>query len=144
MSAAASDSDGTVTNVQFRVNGSVIGDSTSVPYTATATNLSAGAYTLTAIASDNAGLNATNSIAITVTNASLPAITLSNLTFTGTNFSFSFATQVGYTYEGEFVTPLAATNNWVVFTNMAGNGSVAWFTDWNLTNGQRFYRVVAH
>ncbi len=143
--ASASDSDGTVTNVEFLVNGNVIGNSTSVPYSATASSLSAGTYLLTAIASDDAGLTATNTLSITVTNAALPTITITEPVFTGSNFSFAFGTQIGYTYAGEFVTPLAETNNsWVVFTNLSGNGSVVRVTDWNLTNGQRFYRVVAH
>ena len=42
--ASATDTAGTVTNVQFLVNGSVIGNSTSVPYHATASNLAAGSY----------------------------------------------------------------------------------------------------
>jgi probable HAF family extracellular repeat protein len=144
VSASVSDTAGPITNVQFLVNGSVIGNATSVPYSATASSLAAGTYALTAIASDLAGLNATNTITVLVTNALLPAISISTPTFTGSNFSFSFGTQIGYTYEGEFTSPLAATNNWVVFTNVAGDGSVVWVTDWSLTNGQRFYRVVAH
>jgi len=62
--ASASD-DGSVTNVQFRVGTTVITNDTVAPYTA-ATNLPAGTYTLTAIAYDDLGVTATNSINITV------------------------------------------------------------------------------
>jgi len=62
--ATATD-DGSVTNVQFRVGTTVITNDTVAPYTA-ATNLPAGTYTLTAIAYDNLGVTATNSINITV------------------------------------------------------------------------------
>jgi probable HAF family extracellular repeat protein len=143
--ATAFDTAGTVTNVQFLSNGSVLGNSTSAPYGATATGLNAGSYTLTAIASDNLGLSATNSIGITVTDAALGSITISNAAFAAGTFSFSFGTQIGYTYAGQFTTPLSGTtNNWLTFTNLAGNGSVVSVTDPAATNDQRYYRVVGH
>jgi plastocyanin len=74
--ATASDSDGTVTNVQFfRGTNSIANDSTS-PYSAGITNLPAGAYILSAVASDNVGAKATNSINITVN--ALPTVTITN------------------------------------------------------------------
>jgi probable HAF family extracellular repeat protein len=100
VSASASDTAGTVTNVQFLVNGNVISNCTSVPYHATASNLGLGTYTLTAVASDNGGLKATNSIGIAVTKAALAPITISNAAFSASTFSFSFGTQTGYTYAG--------------------------------------------
>jgi probable HAF family extracellular repeat protein len=142
--ARASDSDGTVTNVEFLVNSTVIGHSTAVPYAATANSLGAGTYSLTAIAFDNAGLTGTNSITITVTNAGPAAITILNPAFSGSSFSFSFATQVGRTYEGQSVNLLGLTNNWFTFTNVTANGSVVRVTDSNLSSNQRFYRVTAH
>jgi probable HAF family extracellular repeat protein len=142
--ASASDSDGTVTNVQFLINGTVIGNSTTVPYSAAANNLPAGSYTLMAIATDNGNLTGTNSIAISVTNSALVPVLISNPTFGAGGFSFSFATQAGYTYAGEFTTSLAETNTWLTFTNLSGNGSTVRVTDPAPTNGQRSYRVLAH
>lgn len=56
VSAAASDSDGTVTLVRFLADSTVIGvDSTGSPYSIDWTNVSAGSYSLTAIAYDNDG-----------------------------------------------------------------------------------------
>jgi plastocyanin len=72
--ASASDSDGTVTQVQFRMNGSPIGTDSVPPYTATVNNLGPGNYTFTATATDNAGATATNSVTVTVSGQQ-PAIT---------------------------------------------------------------------
>jgi len=144
VNASATDTAGAVTNVQFLVNGTFIGYSTVAPYSATASNLSAGTYTLAAIASDNGGLATTNSITVTVTNAALASITLSNPAFNGGSFSFSFETQAGFTYQGQYVNLLGGANNWVTFTNVLGDGSVVRVTDSNLSQGQRFYWVTAH
>jgi len=140
--ASASDSDGTVTNVQFSVNGSVIGNDTTSPYSATASSLTAGNYTLAAVASDNLGGKATNSISISVTNPPPTAVTILNPVFNGSSFSFSFATQVGYTYSGQ-VTPSLNPISWFTFTNLSGNGSVVQVTDSPLANSTRYYRVKA-
>lgn len=75
--ASATDSDGAVTNVQFLINGSSVGNATSAPYTVSANNLNTGSYTLTAVASDNGGAKATNSITITVTNTP-PTVAITN------------------------------------------------------------------
>jgi probable HAF family extracellular repeat protein len=71
-------------------------------------------------------------------------ITILNPTFNGAGFSFSFATDIGYTYEGQYTTPLSSSNTWLTFTNFSGNGSTVRVTDSTLTNAQRTYRVVAH
>jgi plastocyanin len=64
--ARASDSDGTVTQVQFLMNGSPIGSDSTAPYAATVNNLGPGSYTFTATATDNAGATASASITVTV------------------------------------------------------------------------------
>jgi len=142
--ASASDSDGIVTNVEFLVNSTVVGNSTATPYSATATGLGAGTYTLSAIASDNGGLRSTNSITVTVATGTIAPITLLNPAVTANTFSFSFATRTGVTYQGQFVSPLGATNNWTTFTNLLGDGSTVRVSDSTLTRDPRFYRVVAH
>jgi plastocyanin len=64
--ASASDFDGSVTNVQFFVDGSSIGnDTTANPYSAITSSLAAGSHALVAVASDNLGAKKTNSISIT-------------------------------------------------------------------------------
>ncbi|HEY2434450.1 MAG TPA: Ig-like domain-containing protein [Vicinamibacterales bacterium] len=58
LTASASDSDGTVAAVQFYAGSTLLGTSTSAPYSFTWSNVAAGSYTLTAVATDNDGLTA--------------------------------------------------------------------------------------
>lgn len=68
LTASASDSDGTVTKVEYFHGSTKIGEATSSPYTVTWSNVSAGSYTLTARATDNDGATGTSTaVAISVT-----------------------------------------------------------------------------
>lgn len=139
--ASASD-DVSVTNVQFLVGSIVLRNDTSSPYSAATNGLPAGSYTLSAIASDNTGTKATNSVSITVTMPPPSPVTIVNPTLSSGAFSFSFATQTGYTYNAQF-TPSLNPVSWFTFTNLAGNGSIVQVTDSSLTNATRYYRVGA-
>ena len=78
MTAAASDTDGTVSKVEFLRNGAVVGVSTAAPYAYSWSNVAAGSYTLQARATDNSGA-ATISNAVTISVANLnraPAVAL--------------------------------------------------------------------
>src|SRR5256885_4270141 len=67
VSATASDSDGTVSKVEFYNGATLISTATSAPYSMPWSNVAAGAYTLTAKATDNAGATTTSSgVSITV------------------------------------------------------------------------------
>jgi PKD repeat protein len=66
VTAAAADSDGAVANVEFQRNGSSLGMDTTSPYSVSVNGLAAGTHTLAAIATDNAGAKATNTISIVV------------------------------------------------------------------------------
>jgi len=59
--ANASDSDGSITKVEFYRDGTEIGEDTSSPYSYTWNNVSAGSYSLTAKATDNDGATTTSS-----------------------------------------------------------------------------------
>ncbi|MDE3065949.1 MAG: TIGR03118 family protein [Verrucomicrobiota bacterium] len=137
--AAAGDTDGSVTNVQFRVGATVLTNQTTVPFSAVAANLAAGNYTLTAIAADNGGLTATNSVDISVVTPT--AVTLTNLAATsGSNFQFSYLVNTGLTYIVQMSTNLAA-GNWIpVATNTAASNPAV-FVDLHATNNPAFYRV---
>ena len=74
--ATAADSDGSVTNVQFLVGTALVGNDTTAPYAATTNGLPAGNFTLFAIASDNSGLRATNSVNIVV--SAPPSVSITN------------------------------------------------------------------
>ncbi|HLG14404.1 MAG TPA: Ig-like domain-containing protein [Blastocatellia bacterium] len=69
IAAAASDSDGTVTKVDFFAGATLVGTDSVAPYVATWSNVPAGSYSLTARATDNVGATSTSiAVAITVNN----------------------------------------------------------------------------
>ena len=73
ITANASDSDGSVSKVEFYNNGSMIGEATSAPYSYTITNAQTGNYSLTAKATDNDGASTTSSaIAVSVGSVTPP------------------------------------------------------------------------
>lgn len=74
--ASTSDSDGTVTNVQFLIGSSIVANDPTPPFTTTSNGVPAGSFVLTAIAVDNYGARATNSVNILV-NAP-PSVTVTN------------------------------------------------------------------
>ena len=68
IAAAASDTDGTITGVDFYVGTQLIATDTTSPYSASWTNVAAGSYSLTAVARDNAGGSRTSAaVAVTIT-----------------------------------------------------------------------------
>jgi chitinase len=60
MVASASDADGVVTSVNFYANGTLVGTSTSAPYSFAWQNVAHGTYTITAKATDDDGLVTTS------------------------------------------------------------------------------------
>ncbi len=82
INASANDTDGTVSQVQFFANGSLLGTDTTAPYSFTWNNVAAGGYTLTARATDNSGASTTSSgVNITVNpgSSSSPFVTSVNI-----------------------------------------------------------------
>src|SRR5204862_1935832 len=71
-SANASDSDGTVAKVDFFAGSTLIGTDTTSPYSITWSNVAAGSYSLTAVATDDDGAT-TTSAARTITVTGVPA-----------------------------------------------------------------------
>ena len=137
--AAASDTDGTVTNVQFLVDANVVTNNSTAPFSAVTNNLAAGSYILSAVAADNNGLKATNTAAISVvTPVSVLLSTLPQLT--PANFMFSYTANAGLSYIVQRSTNLVSPNWTTLITNTAGSSSVN-FTDLNVTVSPGFYRV---
>ena len=128
---------GAVTNVEFLANTTVIANVVAAPFSATANGLAAGGYTLTAIAEDNNGLRATNSIGINVVSPVAVSVT-GILRSLGTNFQFSYSANTGLDYVVERSTNLMI---WVpLATNSAASNPVV-FVDVHATNNPNFYRV---
>jgi len=135
----ASDSDGTVTNVQFLVGATSLGNVTVAPYSAVANNLAAGGYTLFAIASDNSGSTATSSVPISVVNPA-PIVLSSPALQPAANFEFNYTANTGLSYVVQRSTNLLSPDWTALGTNLAGSSSVT-FTDTNATVNPAFYRV---
>jgi plastocyanin len=137
--ASASDTGGTVTNVQFLIGSTILTNETVAPFSAVAGNLAAGSYTFSAIASDNGGLTATNAITNSVVNAG-PVLLSSPQQLPAASFRFSYTANAGLNYVVQRSTNLVL-NDWVpLATNLAGGSSVT-FTDVNATVNPAFYRV---
>jgi hypothetical protein len=120
ITATASSSSGTISSVQFLVNGSAIGASMTAPYSATASNLNSGVYTLSAVATDNNGLQATNSIQISVRVAGVNII-LGSPAVVGGQFQFAVSgLVVGKTNFVQASSDLSSSGNWIsIATNVA-------------------------
>jgi RHS repeat-associated protein len=77
ISANAADVDGTIAKVKFYNGATLLGTVTAAPYTYTWSNVAAGTYRLTAVATDNLGA-ATTSAAVSVTSDALPTVSLTS------------------------------------------------------------------
>jgi glucose/arabinose dehydrogenase len=79
ITATASDSDGSVTNVAFLDGTTLLGQTNNTPYAITA-SLAAGPHALTAVATDNGGLSTTSAVVnISISAANVPpSVTITN------------------------------------------------------------------
>ena len=71
LGATASDADGTITRVDFRANGALIGTATSPPYAVTWDNVADGTYSVTAVATDDRGATTTSAAMNLVVNGGI-------------------------------------------------------------------------
>jgi hypothetical protein len=76
LAASASDSDGTVSKVQFFSGTTLLGTATSAPYSLTWSNVPAGSYSITAVATDNDGASTTSGAASVTVSAGSPSTSL--------------------------------------------------------------------
>jgi len=79
ITASASDSDGTISKVDFYQGTTLIGTDTIAPYSFNWNNFAAGSYSLTAKATDNGGATSTSG-AVTVTVNSAPSVSITSPT----------------------------------------------------------------
>ena len=135
--ASATDSDGTISQVQFFTNSAPRLTDTLAPYQATVANLPAGTYNLLAVATDNRSATGTSTVA-TISVVNPVAIVLSGpQRLTATQFQFRYTANPGLRY---IVERSPILTNWTrVATNTAGSGTQS-FTGVIETN-RNFYRV---
>jgi plastocyanin len=137
--ASASDSDGTVTNVQFLVGTSVVTNMATAPFSAVTNNLAAGSYAFFAIASDNSGATATNAVTISVVTP-VPVLLSASQPVPPAMFRFSYTANTGLSYVVQRSTNLDSSNWTILATNTAASSSIN-FTDLNATFDLGYYRV---
>lgn len=135
--ASASATGGTITNVQFKVGGIVLSNVATPPYSATVTELPAGAYTLSAIATESNGLKATNSIPITI--VAQVSIFLTNAVMASGGFQFDYSATTGLSYVVQRSPDLIT---WISLVTNTAASSPLTFVDPQATNDAAFYRVL--
>jgi hypothetical protein len=137
--STASDSDGTVNKVDYFAGATLLGTVTNPPANPsfTVTNLLAGNYTLTAVATDNGG--ATNSASVAITVVTPVAIVLSSpQRVSATAFQFNYSANPGLNYV--VLRSGALPSFSPINTNMATSSTVN-FLDNSATGPLNFYRV---
>ena len=139
--ATASDTDGTISKVDFYRGTTLMGTVTSAgpSVSFTVTNLAAGTYQLKAVATDNLG--GTNGSAVVTVSVVTPApILITSPQRTGPNtFQFTYSTTAGLRYVVRKTTTLS---NWTaVVTNLAAGTSLP-FSDNVAAGSMNFYSVM--
>jgi hypothetical protein len=110
----------------------------NAPFDLSVTNIPAGTYMLTALATDNSGAT-TTSAGVSISVVDPVPITISNpLSVSSTQFRLTYTANTGLTYLVERSTSLSNFSG--ISTNMATGSSVN-FTDSAAIDAQGFYRV---
>lgn len=136
ITANASVSSGTVSNVSFFRAATLIGSSQSTPFSVTASNLATSNYSLTAVAS--AGGVSSTSAPINITVVTPVAVTSSAPKITNGQFSFNYTANPGLSY---VVQQSSNLTTWLPVSTNTASANPVHFTDTFLSNKTRFYRV---
>lgn len=138
LGAAAAVSSGTVTNVAFFAGTTLLGSAQTSPFQITSPSLTAGNYSLTAVATA-AGISTTSSPPVNISVVTPVAVSNSAPAVAGGRFAFRYSANVGLTYVVQRSSDLAT---WVpVATNVAAGNPVA-YSESAVAAGARFYRVL--
>ena len=134
--ASTNGSSGAVTNVQFFANAAPLGSVVVAPFNITASNLAAGPYVLTAVATAS-GISVTSpAVEITVVN---PApVVISGVSVITNQINFNYTANTGLSY---FVQRSSNFLAWTSFaTNVATSNPVSFSASLPLTSF-KFYRI---
>ncbi len=136
IAATATVSSGSITNVAFFGNATSLGSVQAAPFSIPLSNLAAGAYALTAVATA-AGTSSTSAV-VNITIVSPIALSVSAPEITNGQFAFNYTADPGLTYVIQNSSNLV---DWLpVATNVASSNPVR-FTDSFISSISRFYRV---
>ena len=137
LSATATNADASAASVQFFNGATALGTLTNAPYSIVVSNLAAGNYSFSAVATDDHGLKATNSITLHVV-ATVPIMLTTPQRTSATSFQFSYSAAVGLTYMVDRSTVLP---HWTPLKTNTAAASVVLFQDNSATGGASYYRV---
>jgi plastocyanin len=135
--ANASDTDGTVASVQFFAGTTLVGADTATPFSIVASNLAAGSYALSAVATDNGGLSRTSAV-VNISVEAPVSIALSPPLITNGLFQFNYTANAGARYVIENSSNLAS---WTAVKTNTASGSSEKFEEAFDAGLLRFYRV---
>lgn len=136
LSANATVSSGTVTNVKFFQGATALGSVTSAPFNFTVSGLAAGSYSFTAVATA-AGLSATSAV-VNVSVVSPAAVTILSPHIVNNQFLFSYNANPGLSYVVQDSSNLLA---WIpLSTNVAASSTVTVTNPVN-PSGSAYFRV---
>ena len=136
ITADASVSGGTVTNVAFFANAAPLGSVTVAPFNLSSSPLAAGSYSLAAVATAS-GLSSTSAV-VNVTVVNPVAVSLAGANVNGGQFAFNYTADPGLAYVVQSSSNLL---DWVsLATNVASSSPVP-FSDSFDSTGIKFYRV---
>jgi hypothetical protein len=140
----ATASGGTITGVSFFNGTTLLGTVATEPYTFTVSNLPAGSYQFTAVAS-TADTSATSGVVhVTVTTPLPPPdVTLSNPSVVNGTFSFAYSTEPGHTYVIESASASTASGslNWAPVSTNTPSRSFATYSESVVSTEPRLFRV---
>ncbi len=140
LSAAASG--GAITGVSFFNESILLGSVSSAPYNLTVTNLAAGSYTLTAVAS-TADVSSTSGVVHVTVTAALGDVKIGPPGITNNQFAFSYPIDPGQTYLVQSASLIGSGGSidWTSVSTNTPSGSSADFTEALTTNHFQFFRV---
>jgi hypothetical protein len=137
ISAEATVSSGTVTNVSFFSGTTLLGSVEAPPFNFTATGLQAGSYFLTAVATA-AGLSSTSTVVAVSVISSATSIRLTVPAVSNGFVSFSYSADQGSSY---IVAGSFDLFSWEPLATNVASGSSVVFSEPVGTNSSRFYRI---
>lgn len=138
VSATASDSGGTVAQVEFFLDSVLLGTVSAPPYDLTVTNVAAGSHALTAVATDNRDGSTTSSVVTISLVKAVPIQLSASQRLPPSAFRFNHTANEGLRYVVERSVDLTSWSS--IKTNLAGSGLVS-FTDDGASAAPNFYRV---
>ena len=136
LSASASVTGGTVTNVSFFNSTTLLGSVQSPPFNLTASGLGASAYTLTAVATAS-GISATSSV-VNISVVSPVPVSASAPSVSNGLFAFTYSANPGLSYVVQDSSDLV---NWISLVTNVAASNPALYSESYATNSARFFRI---